>query len=242
MENCYHAWKKALLIALGGLSIATSGFSEIYTRLPANGDDKVVALTFDACETKTPSFFDQKIMDYVLEHEIPCTVFVSGNFAARNRDSLQQFSQHSFVEIENHSLSHPQHMERLDVVRKKQEVLDNEVLLTQITGRKPIFFRFPAGNYDRETLALVESLGYAVVHWTFASGDPDKKVSAQKLANWVLTKTRPGSILIFHINGRGFQTGAALPNIIGTLKNRGYRFVKLEEALRPAALAPNSSP
>jgi peptidoglycan-N-acetylglucosamine deacetylase len=69
------------------------------------------------------------------------------------------------------------------------------------------------------------------VHWTFPSGDPDKKVSAAKLTSWVLAKTRPGGILIFHINGRGYQTGSALPTIVKSLQDRGYRFVKLEEML-----------
>jgi peptidoglycan/xylan/chitin deacetylase (PgdA/CDA1 family) len=47
----------------------------------------------------------------------------------------------------------------------------------------------------------------------------------------VLAKTRPGSILIFHINGRGWSTAAALPDIVTELRRRGYRFTTLADAL-----------
>jgi peptidoglycan/xylan/chitin deacetylase (PgdA/CDA1 family) len=72
---------------------------------------------------------------------------------------------------------------------------------------------------------------YRVVHWTFASGDPDSSITPSRLTRWVLAKTRPGSILIFHINGRGWSTGRALPGIAAELRKRGYVFVKIEDAL-----------
>jgi peptidoglycan/xylan/chitin deacetylase (PgdA/CDA1 family) len=229
MENLVNPWKTGFLIGFLLALLTTGARAEIITKLPTQ--EKVVALTFDACETRTPSYFDGKILHYLLEQQIPFTLFVSGKFASRNRDELSKLAQLDFVEIENHSLTHSQHLERLNPDGVKKEVLDNERLLLEITQKKTRFFRFPAGNYDPKTLALVESLGYRVVHWSFASGDPDNKLAAGKLTSWVLAKTRPGSILIFHINGRGYQTGTALPAIVKTLQGRGYRFVKLEELL-----------
>jgi len=48
----------------------------------------------------------------------------------------------------------------------------------------------------------------------------------------VLARVRPGSILIFHINGNGHGTGKALPGIVAALKSKGYRFVKIEDAIK----------
>ena len=42
---------------------------------------------------------------------------------------------------------------------------------------------------------------------------------------------KPGNILIFHINGRGWSTGEALPSIVGQLRRRGYRFTRLDALL-----------
>lgn len=229
MEDLGHPRKKALLIGIGLLFVVLIGTAggEVITQLPTQ--DKVVAITFDACETRTPAFFDQKIVSYILAHELPCTIFVSGRFARRNAVALSQLAAYDFIQIENHSLNHHQHMEKLSYPEVQEEVLANERLLQDITGRKTRFFRFPAGSYDAAALAAVEALGYRVVHWTFPSGDPDRKLSPVRLQEWVLAKVRAGSILIFHINGRGYATGEALPKIVAILKDRGYRLVKLAD-------------
>jgi peptidoglycan/xylan/chitin deacetylase (PgdA/CDA1 family) len=224
--------QKALLLLLC-LVVSQTAAAEVVTRLPVSG--KLAALTFDACETSRPSHFDQKVLGFLVAEQIPCTVFLSGKFMRRNGEEIKRLArQYSFIEFENHSLTHHQHMERLAPEQVRREVMAADEMIMSLTGRKPLFFRFPAGNYDPRTLAQVESLGYRVVHWTFPSGDPDKKITSQKLTSWVLSRTRGGSILIFHINGRGYHTGEALPGIVSDLRRQGYRFVRLDEILPPA--------
>ncbi|MCU0589559.1 MAG: polysaccharide deacetylase family protein [Syntrophobacteraceae bacterium] len=217
-----------------GLALLLSTFhgtvrAEIITRLPSSA--KVVALTFDACETRTPSYLDRSIVDFLVTRRIPATIFVSGRFAERNRGDLERLSKMDFMEIENHSLNHRQHMELLSLEDLKKEVLGCERIIEEISGRKPRFFRFPAGNASREATHAVESLGYQVVHWSFPSGDPVRKTGPEKLACWVLGQTGPGSILIFHINGRGYSTGESLPRIVEELAKRGIGMVRLREVL-----------
>lgn len=218
------------------LVIPQFGQAAVISQLP--GNDKVIALTFDACETKTPSFLDEKIVSFLMGERIPFTIFVSGKFARRNGEALRSLASTGLVELENHSLSHVQHMERLSDAAIVREVQECEALLTEIAGRRPLFFRFPAGNYDQRSLRIVENLGYRVVHWSFASGDPDKQLSPQRLSAWVLGRARPGNILIFHVNGRGYSTGAALPQIVAELRNRGMQFVRLDSVLSAAGNTP----
>lgn len=217
-----------LAVALGVL-VAGAAEADVITRLPS--DKPVVALTFDACETRTPAFLDHKISDYLIAEKIPFTIFVSGRFARHNVDALAGLARLDTVEIENHSLNHDNHMDRLDDAAIRREVVDNDALLAAITGRHTRYFRFPAGNVGPRALKDVEDLGYKVVHWSFASGDPVRDLTPDELARWVLAKVRPGSILIFHINGRGWSTGDALPGIVATLRRRGYSFVRLDESL-----------
>lgn len=215
------------LALLGGLAGAAQ--ADIVTRLPTH--DKIVALTFDACESASPAFYDRAIGDYLVGQKIPFTIFVSGRFARHNREALQDLAQRDFVEIENHSLDHPNHMETLSDAEIARQISANEILLHAITGGQTRYFRFPAGNYDQRGLKIAESLGYRVVHWSFASGDPVKSLTPAKLSEWVLSQTRPGGILIFHINGRGWSTAAALPVIIDELRRRGYHFTTLAAML-----------
>lgn len=212
-----------------GLALALPAHAEVITHLPTK--EKVVALTFDACENKTPAFLDHAVADYLLGEKIPFTVFVSGRFARHNQDALKDLAAHDFVELENHSLDHDNHMERMSDEQIRHQIVDNDLLLAGITGRHTRYFRFPAGNYDERGLAIAEQLGFTVVHWTFPSGDPAKEASAQRLEDWVVPKTRPGDILIFHINGRGWHTAEALPRIVAELRKRGYRFTTVAGAL-----------
>ena len=225
--------RHALIASAAAAITPRAAWAEIVTRLPlANKSDKVVALTFDACETRTPAFLDTSISDFLVRRKIPFTVFACGRFARHNREALASLSRLDFVEIENHSMNHDNHMERMDQATVRREVEDAETLLHGITGKRTRYFRFPAGNYDAPALATVEGLGYRAVHWSFASGDPVKTMTPEVEIAWVLEKTRPGGILIFHINGRGWSTGKALPGIVDTLQSRGYRFARLDALIK----------
>ncbi|HRS88592.1 MAG TPA: polysaccharide deacetylase family protein [Smithellaceae bacterium] len=190
---------------------------------------KSVALTFDACESSVPVYFEETILSYLIREKIPFTVFVTGKFARRNKERLREIAKLPFVEIENHSLSHYSHMELLPEEKLRREVMVADQLIKSITGRKAKYFRFPEGDCDEKSVERLERMHYKVVHWTFPSGDPDQNITPEKLKQWVVFKTKPGSILIFHINGRGYSTGEALPSIVTALRRKGFNFVKLED-------------
>lgn len=215
--------------------------AEVIEQLPAAAaGQKLVALTFDACESKTPAFLDRGIADYLTAQRIPFTIFVTGRFARHNAEALAALGKLDFVELENHSMNHDNHMDRMSDAAIRQELADADAALFAASGRHSRYFRFPAGNHDARSLAVVEQAGYKVVHWSFASGDPAKTVTPRHLNDWVLSQTRPGAILIFHINGRGWSTAQALPGIVAALKAKGYGFTRLDAVLPPSS--PPASP
>ncbi len=216
-------------------------FPEIVEHLPVDraGEPPRVALTLDGCEGRTPAWFDERVLGFLIREKVPATLFLGGRFAERNAGRVRELAALPFIEIENHSYSHFQHMEKLERAHFVREIKQAEEILQGLTGHSPRYFRFPAGNFDRPSLQTVEGLGYRVVHWTFASGDPDRHLKAAALEKWVLSRAANGSILIFHVNGRGWATGEALPEIVHGLKAKGYRFVRLDEVLEPPG---NASP
>jgi hypothetical protein len=74
-------------------------------------------------------------------------------------------------------------------------------------------------------------MGLLPIQWDVSSGDPTASQSAAGITQNVLEGVRPGSIVLFHANGRGWHTEAALPDIIAGLKARGYEFVTVTELL-----------
>jgi peptidoglycan/xylan/chitin deacetylase (PgdA/CDA1 family) len=203
--------------------------ADVILRLPTN--ERVVALTFDACEQHRPVKLDAGISDYLVAHRIPFTIFLSGRFVEDNAEAVKALSALDFVELENHSWDHPNRMPLLPDEDVRREVLQADTEIANVTGRGSAFFRFPAITYDARTLADVEGLGFRVVHYRWEVGDPDPHETADRIVRETLEGTRPGDILIYHINGRGWHTAEALPRMIAGLQAQGYRFVLLRDYL-----------
>lgn len=205
--------------------------AEIITALPTT--ERVVALTFDACEAGERMQFDRRVLTALQSRQVPFTVFMSGKFARDNATDVAALARNPKIEIENHTWSHPPDLRRLSDAAVASQITRAADQITAVTARRPRLFRFPGGNADSRTVAIAEKLGYRVVHWRWPEGDPDPHVSAEAMVRQTLARTKPGEILIFHINGRGVHTADALPGIIDGLTQKGFKFVLVNDYLRP---------
>lgn len=221
------------------LALAAPAGAGVVKQLPT--DEKVVALTFDACEAGAVAHLDHGIADYLVANHIPFTVFMGGKFARDNAGDARWLAAQDAVEIENHSWSHNNHMPRLSDARVQSEVTRAADEIFAVTGRQTHLFRFPAGTSDARSEALVAGLGQGIVGWRWAVGDPVKSESARDIVATTLRMTRPGDILIYHINGRGWHTAEALPRVIEGLRAEGYRFVLLRDYLPGPTTRPSAN-
>jgi len=222
---------KARLAGIGLLVLLAGGANaQVILRLPTS--ERVVALTFDACEQQRPVKLDTGISDYLVAHKIPFTIFLSGRFVQDNEAAVKALGALDFVELENHSWDHPNRMQVLSDDDVRDELLKTDAEIARVTGRRTAFFRFPAITYNARTLADAEGLGFVVVHYRWEVGDPDPHETPNRIVNETLEGTRPGDILIYHINGRGWHTAEALPRLIAGLQAQGYRFVLLRDYLK----------
>jgi peptidoglycan/xylan/chitin deacetylase (PgdA/CDA1 family) len=118
-----------------------------------------------------------------------------------------------------------------------QQIDQTEAALARY-GKKSVAFRPPFGEWNRRLVEVAQQKGLPTVTWDVVSGDPSAHTTAPRLVRNVLDRTRAGSIVIFHINGRGRKTAEALPEILRTLRDRGLRFVFLSDLLaEPTAQA-----
>jgi len=226
------AMRAAILATLALFAAVTPAAAQVISRLPT--DERVVALTFDACEQRRAMKLDTGISDYLVAHRIPFTLFLSGRFVEDNAAAIKQIAALDFVEMENHSYDHPNRMPRLDDEAVRDEIMRADDAIARVAGRHTVFFRFPAITYDSRTLSIAESLGYRVVHYRWEVGDPDPHETASRIVRETMEGVRPGDILIFHINGRGWHTAEALPRVVEGLTSKGYRFVLLRDYVKPA--------
>jgi peptidoglycan/xylan/chitin deacetylase (PgdA/CDA1 family) len=113
-------------------------------------------------------------------------------------------------------------MTEVPVDRQREELIWTQQVLLSITGKVPRFFRPPYGEVDAELAQVAAQAGLRTVEYDFPSGDPDKHVTRERLIGWVLAKARPGSIVVMHMNRRGWHTAEALPEIIAGLRAKGF--------------------
>ncbi len=190
--------------------------------------EKKIALTFDACPSFTRGGFDERITRILIDSGVPATFFLSGKWIERHRRIVRDLASVPAFELGNHTYSHP-HCITIPDDSLRREVQRTEALLTNITGTSSRLFRPPFTETDQRVDSILQTLGYTTVLYDLASGDPDSTISQDRLLRYVVAKTRNGSIIVMHINGRGWHTAEVLPEIIRLLRNKGFTFVKVSE-------------
>jgi peptidoglycan/xylan/chitin deacetylase (PgdA/CDA1 family) len=185
---------------------------------------KWVALTFDACSTQGPSRFDEAVIRTLIRQKVPATLFLGGKWMVEHPDETMELANHPQFELANHTHLHP-HLTRESDEHVREELRYTQDILHTLTGRVARLFRAPYGELDARVARLAAEQGLVSVQYDLASGDPDPKISARRLSDYVIERTRNGSIVVLHMNGRGWHTAEALPRIIYKLRKQGYKLM-----------------
>jgi peptidoglycan-N-acetylglucosamine deacetylase len=189
-----------------------------------------IALTFDACSTDRPSHYDERVTRVLVETNTPATVFLGGKWVEDEKEHARYLASLPMIEIGNHTYDHP-HLTRISEERIREEMERTQKALLEITGRKAVLFRPPYGEYDERVVRIAARMGLVTIQYDLASGDPDRHATRDKLIEYVTSMAHSGSIIVMHINQRGWHTAEALPDIIAILRRRGYKLVTVGELL-----------
>ena len=176
---------------------------------------------------------------------------MGGKWMLSHRERTQQLMSDPLFEVANHTWEHRNlrvvsGQALVDEIKNAQvayEQVREELEAKQCTGprgatlaheqapRRLSLLRFPYGACSAAALDEASHQGLLPIQWDVSSGDPTFAQSAQAIQRQVLTNIQPGSIVLFHANGRGWHTDGALPGIIAALKARGYEFATVSELL-----------
>jgi len=193
-------------------------------------DFKAIAMTFDACSTREPSLYDERVTQVLVEKQVPATIFLGGKWIEENLEHTRYLASLPRIELGNHTFLHP-HLTRVSDERLRQELAWTQAVLYTVTGRQATLFRAPYGEYDDRIVRAAAEAGLTTVQYDLAAGDPDVHATKERLVEYVVANARPGSIIVMHINRRGWHTAEALPAIIDSLREKGFTFVTVGEWL-----------
>ncbi len=191
--------------------------------------EKTVALTFDDGPDQE---FTPQILKILKEYNVPATFFIVGIRGIENPDILRQINKEGH-EIGHHGYHHYK-MSNLTPKEISDELDQVNQLLNYQIGKSSRIFRPPYGAIDTELVETVKEEGFYIILWDIDSLDWRSLNKDQVLEN-IMPYIHPGAIVLQHSAGGPGEdlsgTVKALPYIITTLQEQGYRFVTISEML-----------
>jgi peptidoglycan/xylan/chitin deacetylase (PgdA/CDA1 family) len=180
---------------------------------------KVVALTFD----DGPSSYTPQILSILARKHVHATFFEIGDQVPLHPDLPRKILAGG-NELGDHSLHHESEPGYASMAETQSRI-------ESVTGFRPCLFRPPYGAYDSRVVGDARSLGMTTVIWDVDPTDWSRPGTGA-IYSRVVSATQPGSIVLMHDGGGDrSETVAALPNIIDTLRARGYSFATVSQLL-----------
>jgi peptidoglycan/xylan/chitin deacetylase (PgdA/CDA1 family) len=188
-----------------------------------------VALTFD----DGPSPDTEGVLAVLAEHHLSATFFMIGH-EVESFPGIAQRVLAAGHEVGNHSYSHPLYIFQRSAETRAQLRRAQDVI-TETIGVSPRLARPPYGVRTPAYFGATRALGLETVQWDVAGFDW-KPISPRQIADKVLRKIRPGSIILLHdgdSSGKEHRqkTVEALPLIIRGVRERGFHIVPLSQLL-----------
>lgn len=205
--------------------------------LPTN--DRVVALTFDACGGASGSGYDAALIEALVTTGTPATLFLNQRWILANPGIAAELAAEPMFELANHGTLHrPLSVDGRSAYgipgtagpgEVYDEVVGNRRTLTELTGAPPRFFRSGTAHYDDVAVRMAGDIGETVVNFD-VNGDAGATFGPQQVAA-ALQSARGASIVIGHMNQPAGGTAEGVAAALPRLADHGFRFVRLSEQL-----------
>lgn len=217
----------------------SSQFSEYVTGVKTrlNTEEKVIALTLDACGGENGSGYDEELISFLMENNIKADLFVNARWIDEQYEAFVELSANPLFTIQNHGTEHkplsvtPRSAWGISSTSSQEEIveeiMENQMKIFEITGEIPQYFRSGTAFYDDTAVQIAEDLGVQVVNFDVI-GDGGATFTKQEVSQEML-KAQPGSIVILHMNQPQSETAEGVKDAVLALLEQGFSFVHLNE-------------
>lgn len=209
--------------------------SGVRTRLAT--EEKVLALTLDACGSPKGKGVDLKLLEYLTQQQIPATLFMNARWIDANPELFKQLAANPLFEIANHGMWHKpasvngRSIYGIDGTKDTRELVQeielNARKIEEITGKRTRYYRSGTAYYDEYAVQISQQLGHEVIGFSVL-GDAGATFSAAQVKT-ALLGSKAGDIIIAHMNHPKAGTGPGILAAVPELKKRGFRFVRLSD-------------
>jgi peptidoglycan/xylan/chitin deacetylase (PgdA/CDA1 family) len=183
-----------------------------------------ISITFD---DGPHTDYTPKLLKILDRYHAGATFFVVGEKAEQEPELVKAevAAGHS---VGNHTYHH------VNLTKIPERLVATEILacgnvIEGITGTRPHLFRPPGGDYNSLVAETANGLDYTIVLWTDDPADyarPGETVIEQR----TLDTIRAGGIILIHDGVQ--QTVDILPQLLQSLKDRGFECVTVDEMMK----------
>lgn len=192
--------------------------------LDTKSEEKVLYLTFD-CGYENGNTV--KVLDVLKEKKVPAAFFCTLYEVKQNKDLIKRMIDEGHI-VGNHSNTHPSFAE-ISRTQMAEEIKSMDDYLRSEFDYSSPFFRYPKGEYNENSMDLVNSLGYKCVFWScsYADWDVNNQKGKQYAFDTVTSRLHPGAIILLHSVSP--DNAQALADIIDYARQNGYKFKSLND-------------
>jgi delta-lactam-biosynthetic de-N-acetylase len=172
--------------------------------------------------------YTDAILDTLKEKEVKAVFFLTGQYIKEQSDRVKRMIAEGHI-VGNHTMSHPADgLPSMSVEQQQQEINDFSKYVKDNYQYEPSLFRYPAGKFSDQSLAVLNNLNYKSVFWSYAyldydiNNQPDQTESLNKLVE----RLHPGAIYLLH--GESETNAAVLGEFIDQTRAAKYEFKLVE--------------
>lgn len=190
--------------------------------IKGNKDEKTIALTFNI------SWGEERVNDIleVLEKQnIRATFFVSGEWAERHPQIIKDITKQQH-ELGMLGYRYKNYLEQ-EVSQVRKDMIYAKQVFAKLGYKEVRYIRPPSGLFNEEIIALAESIGLEVIHWSINSEDWTNPGVEEIVAN--VEKSSNGDIILLHASDIAKQTANALQILIPHFTEKKFSFVTISE-------------
>ena len=198
-------------------------------------EEKKLYLTFDAGFENGNT---GAILDALQKHGAKAAFFLVGNYFETQPELVRRMVAEGHT-VGNHTYSHPDMSKISDKTSFQNELLKNEKLYEEITGKQMgKLYRPPQGKYCESNLKMAQELGYKTIFWSLAYVDwyendqPTKEEAFGKL----LPRAHAGAVVLLHSTSK--TNGEILDELLTKWEEAGFTFGDLNAELFGEAQQP----
>jgi peptidoglycan-N-acetylglucosamine deacetylase len=211
-----------VITSVGSFSISSKMFMNAICANPSL--PKGILLTFDDGPDPVNTI---EILDILDRNKVKAVFFIIGEKGTANPQILEEMSGRGHS-IGIHTYSHSSFFGFYPVERVVSEIRTTHDVISQVTGKAPLFFRPPFGVTNPLIAKAVKKTGYMTIGWSVRSFDTKIK-KGDEILDKTLKKLKGGDIVLFHDTVKG--TVDMLDSFITESRRKGFEFAVPEKFL-----------